>query len=146
MNCQPSYFELELTEHTVMSSSSDIALKLNDLKDLGFKISIDDFGTGYSSLSYLHRFPIDFLKIDRSFIRNINEIKENELIVNAIINMASSLQMGVIAEGAETLEQVELLQRLGCGIVQGYYFSKPMPAESISQFMEEWNIRQQERV
>lgn len=146
MNCQPSYFELELTEHTIMSSSSDIALKLNDLKDLGFKISIDDFGTGYSSLSYLHRFPIDFLKIDRSFIRNINEIKENELIVNAIINMASSLQMGVIAEGAETLEQVELLQRLGCGIVQGYYFSKPMPAESISQFMEEWNIRQQERV
>lgn len=146
MNCQPSYFELELTEHTIMSSSNDIAIKLNDLKDLGFKISIDDFGTGYSSLSYLHRFPIDYLKIDRSFIKNINEIKENELIVNAIINMASSLQMGVIAEGAETLEQVQLLRSLGCGIVQGYYFSKPMPAENISQFMEEWHIRQQERV
>lgn len=146
MNCQPSFFELELTEHTIMANGTETADKLNELKNLGFKISVDDFGTGYSSLSYLHRFPIDYLKIDRSFISNINGIKENELIVNAIINMAASLQMNVIAEGAETTEQVELLRRLGCGIVQGYYFSKPMPAESVSYFVEEWNISQQERV
>lgn len=146
MNCQPAYFELELTEHTVMNNSHHTAEKLNELKNMGFKISIDDFGTGYSSLSYLHRFPIDFLKIDRSFIKNIHDQKENELIVNAIITMASSLQMEVVAEGAETLEQVQLLQRLGCGIVQGYYYSKPMRPEEIRFFMEEWNIRQEERV
>ncbi|RNF40763.1 EAL domain-containing protein [Planococcus salinus] len=145
MNCQPSFFELELTEGTIMANAAETSMKLKELKQLGFRISVDDFGTGYSSLSYLSRFPLDYLKIDKSFITTILSAKENEYIVDAVVQLAHSLHLEVIAEGVEAVEQVELLQTLGCDIVQGYVFGKPMPAEDISHYIEIWNIKRQER-
>jgi len=145
MNCQPSFFELELTEHTIMDNVAETTVKLQELRDLGFSIAVDDFGTGYSSLSYLSRFPIDQLKVDSSFVKEIVSIKENEFIVDAIINLAHSLRLTVVAEGVETPEQVELLTELGCDMIQGYVYSKAMAAEELLAFIEIWNIKQQER-
>ncbi|GKW44702.1 hypothetical protein NCCP2050_03940 [Planococcus sp. NCCP-2050] len=145
MNCQPSFFELELTEHTIMDNVAETTVKLQELRDLGFSIAVDDFGTGYSSLSYLSRFPIDQLKVDSSFVKEIVSIKENEFIVDAIINLAHSLRLTVVAEGVETPEQVQLLTELGCDMIQGYIYSKAMAAEELLAFIEIWNIKQQER-
>lgn len=145
MNCQTSYFELELTEHTIMDNAAETSVKLQELRGLGFSIAVDDFGTGYSSLSYLSRFPIDQLKVDRSFVKEIISIKENEYIVDAVINLAHSLRLTVVAEGVETPEQVQLLTELGCDMIQGYIYSKAMPAEELLTFIEIWNIKQQER-
>lgn len=145
MNCQPSFFELELTEHTIMDNVAETTVKLQELRDLGFSIAVDDFGTGYSSLSYLSRFPIDQLKVDSSFVKEIVSIKENEFIVDAIINLAHSLRLTVVAEGVETPEQVRLLTELGCDMIQGYVYSKAMAAEELLAFIEIWNIKQQER-
>lgn len=145
MNCQQSFFELELTEHTIMDNVAETTVKLQELRDLGFSIAVDDFGTGYSSLSYLSRFPIDQLKVDSSFVKEIVSIKENEFIVDAIINLAHSLRLTVVAEGVETPEQVELLTELGCDMIQGYVYSKAMAAEELLAFIEIWNIKQQER-
>lgn len=145
MNCQPSFFELELTEHTIMDNVAETTVKLQELRDLGFSIAVDDFGTGYSSLSYLSRFPIDQLKVDSSFVKEIVSIKENEFIVDAIINLAHSLRLTVVAEGVETPEQVKLLTELGCDMIQGYIYSKAMAAEELLAFIEIWNIKQQER-
>lgn len=145
MNCQQSFFELELTEHTIMDNVAETTVKLQELRDLGFSIAVDDFGTGYSSLSYLSRFPIDQLKVDSSFVKEIVSIKENEFIVDAIINLAHSLRLTVVAEGVETPEQVQLLTQLGCDVIQGYVYSKAMAAEELLAFIEIWNIKQQER-
>lgn len=145
MNCQPGFFEIELTEHTIMDNVAETTVKLEELRDLGFSIAVDDFGTGYSSLSYLSRFPIDQLKVDSSFVKEIVSIKENEFIVDAIINLAHSLRLTVVAEGVETPEQVQLLTQLGCDVIQGYIYSKAMPAEELLAFIEIWNIKQQER-
>ena len=144
-NCSPQLLELELTERTVMKDSEDIVVKLIKLKAMGFKISIDDFGTGYSSLSYLNRFPLNFLKIDRSFIRQITSLKDKQAIVEAIILMAHRLRIKVIAEGVETKDQAKLLKEMGCDIIQGYYYSKPLAPNDLLDFIEIWEIYRQER-
>lgn len=135
-NCSPQDFELELTERTVMNNERDSIRKLVQLKNMGFKLSIDDFGTGYSSLSYLVQFPLDYLKIDRSFIQYITSIADKQAVVDAIIQMAHRLHMKVIAEGVEQKDQVKLLEKLGCDMIQGYYYAKPMPLDEFVAFLE----------
>jgi diguanylate cyclase (GGDEF)-like protein len=131
----PKYLELEITESMTMDVEHAIGY-LQELKQLGIGISIDDFGTGYSSLSYLKKFPINKLKIDRSFVRDIMEDPNDAAIVSTIIAMAHGLDMSVIAEGVETREQLEYLSLKSCNEVQGFYFSPPVSAES---FIEGFN-------
>jgi len=119
--------ELELTESSLMANTESNVLILRNLKKRGVQISIDDFGTGYSSLAYLRRFPIDTLKIDIAFIRDVASSPDAASIVRAIVQMAHSLKMEVIAEGVETAAQLSYLRRNGCDQIQGYYFSKPLP-------------------
>lgn len=130
----PEYLELEITESAAMHNVNRNILMLRELKDMGVKISIDDFGTGYSSLSYLKKFPIDALKVDRSFISGIHEDPDDAAIVNAIIVLAKTLKLSVTAEGVETEAQYVYLQQHHCDEVQGYLFGKPMPPETF----EEW--------
>ncbi|WP_080845801.1 bifunctional diguanylate cyclase/phosphodiesterase [Cytobacillus gottheilii] len=141
----PQYLELELTETIVQDPVYAIPV-LNQLKDMGIKLSLDDFGTGYSSLSYLKSFPLDTLKIDRSFISTVNESGKDAAIVKTIINMANSLDLNVIAEGVETNEQLLSLKQDGCDEYQGYLFSKPVKAlavqELLQKCMEEKSIEQ----
>ncbi len=125
--------ELELTEGMLMDNMEETLDLLGKLKDTGARLAIDDFGTGYSSLSYLTRFPIDVLKIDRSFIRDITSNPSNMNITRAIIAMAHGLKLEVVAEGVETGEQAQLLWRESCDLIQGYFFGKPMPAEEMTQ-------------
>lgn len=139
-NCSPRNFELELTERTVMNNERETIRKLVLLKQLGFKLSIDDFGTGYSSLSYLVQFPLNYLKIDQSFIQLIGSLNEKQAVVDAIIQMAHRLHMEVIAEGVEQKEQVELLRNMGCDMIQGYYYSKPMPIREAIDYLEFWKL------
>jgi diguanylate cyclase (GGDEF)-like protein len=125
---QPGYLELELTESVLMSNPEESARTLESLSAMGVHISIDDFGTGYSSLSYLRRFPLDKLKIDRSFIRDLLTSSDDASIVRAIISLAHSLRLRVVAEGVETHQQFEFLRELGCDQYQGYYCSPAVPA------------------
>ncbi len=120
--------EIEITETMLVQDISTTLATLKGLQDLNVRMSIDDFGTGYSSLSYLQRFDIDQLKIDRSFVTDIHADSGNDTITAAIIAMAAALKLEVIAEGVETREQVQLLQRRGCQMMQGYYFSRPLTA------------------
>ncbi len=108
---------------------------LRQLRALGVKLSIDDFGTGYSSLSYLHRFPIDTLKIDRSFVSRMTDNQENAEIVRTIVVLAQNLGMDVVAEGVETNDQLALLKKLGCENGQGYYFSKPVNSDGAERII-----------
>jgi diguanylate cyclase (GGDEF)-like protein len=134
----PEFLELEITETSVMRNLATTLPTLDALTALGIRLSIDDFGTGYSSLSYLRRLPIDTLKIDASFVRELKKGSDSEAIVAAIIAMAKSLDLRVIAEGVETEEQMSLLHAYGCHIMQGYYFSKPIPAADFSRFRLEY--------
>jgi diguanylate cyclase (GGDEF)-like protein/PAS domain S-box-containing protein len=127
--------ELELTESSLMTHAKKTARILKRLKALGIRISIDDFGTGYSSLAYVKRFPIDVLKIDRSFIGDITTNPADAAITTAIIEMAHSLKVRVVAEGVETVEQYEFLRNRGCDEVQGYYFARPLPAHEIIKLL-----------
>ena len=138
-------FEIEMTERTVMNSASETVSKLVKLKQLGFKLSIDDFGTGYSSLSYLVRFPLDVLKIDRSFIQHICSLDDKQAVVDAIIQMSHRLKMKVVAEGVESAQQVELLKEMGCDFIQGYYYSKPLPMNELLDFIQFWEVEHQGR-
>jgi diguanylate cyclase (GGDEF)-like protein len=124
----PCYLEIELTESVLMTDVTATNVALHALKDLGVQLAIDDFGTGWSSLSYLTQFPVDALKIDRSFVRAITVNSSTSPIVSAVINMARSLKQRVIAEGVETAVQLAFLQAEDCGEGQGYYFSRPVPA------------------
>ena len=133
-----SYLELEITEGALMDDVELSTKILMSLRELGIKIALDDFGTGYSSLSYLKRFPIDVLKIDRSFIMDMHEDPQNEAIVNAIIHLSHSLNLEVVAEGVEKQQELEHLSNLGCNEVQGFYISRPAPAEEFIQFIENW--------
>ncbi|MEB2299359.1 EAL domain-containing protein [Lysinibacillus xylanilyticus] len=144
-NTPANNFEIEVTERTVMNSANETVSKLERLKKMGFKISIDDFGTGYSSLSYLVRFPLDYLKIDRSFIQHIGSLEEKQAVVDAIIQMSHRLKMKVVAEGVEQAQQVDILRKMNCDIIQGYYYSKPLPLHELLKFLEYWGIEHQGR-
>jgi diguanylate cyclase (GGDEF)-like protein/PAS domain S-box-containing protein len=133
----PRFLELELTEGSVMKDPNEAIGKLHELKAMGLRISIDDFGTGYSSLNYLKRFPIDTLKIDRSFVSEIHTDSDDAAIVTAIITLAHALKLTVIAEGVETHEQLEFLTRLNCDEVQGFLFGKPLSAEEFTELLME---------
>ena len=133
----PELLELELTESSLMSNAEDTITVLRNLKKLGIQISVDDFGTGYSSLAYLKRFPIDKLKIDIAFVREVTSNPDDAAIVLAIINMAHSLKLQVIAEGVERDAQLAYLRRHGCDEMQGYYFSKPVSAEEFELMIGE---------
>jgi diguanylate cyclase (GGDEF)-like protein len=124
----PASIHLEVTESAIMADTELAREVLTRLKAMGFKIDMDDFGTGYSSLACLHQFPIDILKIDRSFVTNLSRGRDFVALVNAITALAGNLNITVIAEGVETREQVVTLQSLDCQMAQGYYFAKPMPA------------------
>lgn len=145
-NTSAQNFEIEVTERTVMNSDSDTIRKLVRLKQLGFKLSIDDFGTGYSSLSYLVRFPLDYLKIDRSFIQHIITLDDKQAVVDAIIQMAHRLKMEVVAEGVESVQQLNLLKEMGCDYIQGYYYSRPVPMDELIEFLQIWEVVHQERI
>ncbi|MGH8807891.1 MAG: putative bifunctional diguanylate cyclase/phosphodiesterase, partial [Noviherbaspirillum sp.] len=137
----PHLLELELTESMMMNDVEHAASILHDLKAVGVQLSIDDFGTGYSSLAYLKRFPIDLLKIDQSFVRDITVDPDDAAIVLSIISLAHSLRLRVIAEGVENADQLAYLQRHGCDYMQGYYFSRPLPAREC-----EWLLRHDRRL
>jgi EAL domain-containing protein (putative c-di-GMP-specific phosphodiesterase class I) len=117
--------ELELTEGVMMDSGSALLASLGKMKQLGVALSIDDFGTGYSSLSYLRHFPLDTLKIDRSFVNDFNKSENNASLVVAIIAMAKNLNLRIVAEGVETAEQLHFLRSNGVSIIQGFYSAKP---------------------
>ncbi|MBZ0106804.1 MAG: EAL domain-containing protein [Sulfuricella denitrificans] len=133
----PELLELEITESTVMHDTEAAIATLKVLKDLGVTLSVDDFGTGYSSLSYLKLFPIDVLKVDRSFVSDATTNPDDAAIVRTIVNMAHSLGLSVIAEGAETVAQVAFLHYVGCNELQGYYFSRPLPQDEAEQLLRE---------
>lgn len=127
--------ELEITESTLMEDVENAIRVLTDLRAMGIEISLDDFGTGYSSLSYLKRFPIDNIKIDQSFIRDVHQNKDDAAIVKAIIAMAHSLGMRVIAEGVEQIEHIDFLREEGCDYIQGYYISRPVTDERLAELL-----------
>ena len=130
---RPDRLKLELTESLALDNVDDTISKMNALRALGLRFSMDDFGTGQSSLSYLTRLPLDQLKIDQSFVRNIGIQHTDALIVQTIIGMAQSLGIDVIAEGVETEAQRAFLERHGCTLWQGYLFSRPVPIEALEQ-------------
>ncbi len=136
--CKPEWLELEITETFIMQRIGHAIETLDQLKQLGVNMAIDDFGTGYSSLSYLRRLPIDKLKIDRSFIRDITIDPNDAAIVQAIIGLGQTLNLEVIAEGVETLQQKEFLLEQGCDQGQGYYIGHPEPAEKIGKILMNW--------
>jgi len=133
----PHYLELELTESLIMPNAEDTIETLHALKRLGVQISVDDFGTGYSSLSYLKRFPIDILKIDQSFVADINTTNDDCVLVIAIIAMAHNLRLKVVAEGVETQAQLDFLQHHQCDFIQGFLLGKPMPAHDFRQLLKD---------
>ncbi len=132
---QPCCLKLEITESAVMNDAEGAIAMLKRIKETGVKISIDDFGTGYSSLSYLHRFPIDTLKVDRSFVNTMEEGSENGEIVRTVIALARALKLEVIAEGIETVHQLHQLRILGCELGQGYLFARPLPVAEIDRML-----------
>jgi diguanylate cyclase (GGDEF)-like protein len=133
----PEYLELELTESILMKKEDTILYTMFELKEMGIRLLIDDFGTGYSSLSYLKSFPLDTLKIDKSFVDHIPTNPEDVALVRAIIAMAHSLKLRVLAEGVETEEQLEFLREEGCDEIQGYLISRPIPADDLEKFLSQ---------
>ncbi len=132
----PAQLKLELTESVVLSDLNDVVTKMHALKTLGVSLSMDDFGTGYSSLSYLKKLPLDQIKIDQSFVRDMTIDQNDEVMVHAIIGMAKNFGLNVIAEGVETESQLSLLKHLGCLVYQGYLFSKPVPIELFLKLLQ----------
>ncbi|MDP9350134.1 MAG: EAL domain-containing protein [Chloroflexota bacterium] len=134
---RPSMLTLEITESAAMGDAESSIARLLDLKEMGVKLVIDDFGTGYSSLAYLHRFPVDVLKIDRSFVDGLGRESEDTAIVRAVIGLAHSLGLEVVAEGVETDDQAQRLRALGCELAQGYLFSRPLPPNGVGELLGE---------
>jgi diguanylate cyclase (GGDEF)-like protein len=130
---EPGRLDLELTESIIMRDTKITAETLNDFHNMGIELSIDDFGTGYSSLSYLKRFPIDRLKIDRSFVLDIDTVKNGDDMVNSIIALGHCMGLKVLAEGVETEDQLNYLREHGCDEVQGYFYSQPVPADELER-------------
>jgi EAL domain-containing protein (putative c-di-GMP-specific phosphodiesterase class I) len=133
---QPELLELEITETTLMRQSPQTSQTLEELGGMGISLSIDDFGTGYSSLSYLKRLPVHKLKIDRSFIQDINDNSDDLAIVSAVIALARTLQLEVVAEGVESKAHLDLLSRLGCELALGYHISLPRPPGGVARFFD----------
>lgn len=131
----PNHLKLEITESVAMSQPEQVISKLYSLKEIGVNLALDDFGTGYSSLNYLRRLPVDVLKIDREFIMEIEEDKDNITIVKALIEVAHGLDMTVIAEGVETRKQEEILRQINCDQIQGYYYSRPLPLKDLVKLL-----------
>jgi diguanylate cyclase (GGDEF)-like protein len=131
----PHNLRIELTERALLEDAKIVLTNMQALKNMGVKILLDDFGTGYSSLGYLHRFPIDVLKIDRSFISNVHEHDNHRAIIRTIVDLANNLQMETVGEGIENLADAELLQQMDCVYGQGYYFSKPMSAQQTTNYI-----------
>jgi EAL domain-containing protein (putative c-di-GMP-specific phosphodiesterase class I) len=136
-NLDPRWLELELTESSIMKDPEEAIEKLHELKLMGIKVAIDDFGTGYSSLNYLKRFPIDTLKIDKTFVADVCKDPHDTAIVRAIINLGHALDLTVIAEGVETKEQLQYLSALECDVVQGFLFSKAVSAAAFEELLIE---------
>jgi diguanylate cyclase (GGDEF)-like protein len=132
---KPEHLRVELTERALLENTDMVLTNMKALKKLGVKILLDDFGTGYSSLSYLHRFPIDVLKIDRSFITNVHEHENNKAIIKTIVDLASNLTMETVGEGIENSEDANLLHKMDCLYGQGYYYAKPMPVNDMEQYI-----------
>jgi EAL domain-containing protein (putative c-di-GMP-specific phosphodiesterase class I) len=133
------WLRLEITESTLLHEDPSVVDNIRGLRALGMRISLDDFGTGYSSLSYLERIPVDELKIDRSFVRNLRDTTDPALLIRAIIGMGKELGMTVVAEGVESDAQSSILSDLGCDIGQGYHYARPMP---VAEF-EAWTLAEQ---
>ena len=129
--------ELELTESLIMQNPEKAINTFNRIKEMGIGLSIDDFGTGYSSLSYLKRFPLDRVKIDRSFVRELHNDPDDQVIALTIISMAHHLRLKVVAEGVENDAQLHFLHEHGCDEVQGFYCGKPMPVEDFTRLLHE---------
>ena len=132
---QPQSLELEITESLLMRNVEETIAALHAFKDAGIRLSVDDFGTGYSSLSYLKQFPIDSLKIDQSFVQDLHNNSDDAAICSAIIAMAKELGLSVVAEGVELEEQAEFLRRQGCDQIQGFIYSKPLPADEVEAIL-----------
>ncbi|MFK7974569.1 MAG: EAL domain-containing protein [Halioglobus sp.] len=137
----PEKLNLEITETMLMTNAEGLLSLLHDIRAMGPSFSIDDFGTGYSSLAYLKRFPVEELKIDRSFIVDLPGAVDDQAIVRAIIAMAHTLDLSVVAEGVEELAQFNFLKQAGCDVIQGYYFSKPLPADEFAAFVGRFPAR-----
>ena len=135
-NINPQWVVIEITEESLIKSYDDVIGQLNELVDYGLRVALDDFGTGYSSLALLKDLPIQFLKLDKEFIRNLNENKNNNLIVEAIIKLCDVMSLKVIAEGVEVKDQLEVLKEMGCDYIQGYYFYKPMALKELENHLE----------
>jgi predicted signal transduction protein with EAL and GGDEF domain len=135
----PAFLTFELTETMIMADTENMLKKLNTLKSLGIKLALDDFGTGYSSLRYLNRFPLDTLKIDRSFVKDLPASPDAAAIVGTILALAKALNLKTVAEGVETIQQNAFLQNTTCDAIQGYYFSKPMPVEEFQEYWAQQN-------
>lgn len=135
------YLEVELTEAVAMDDPVAAIAVMDKLHGQGIRMSIDDFGTGYSSLSYLKKFKVYKLKVDQSFVRDVTDDSDDKAIVTAIINLAHSLNMRTIAEGVETVGQLSFLRLQGCDEMQGYYFSKPLPAEQFEAYVKTFNSK-----
>lgn len=129
------FLEIEVTESTFMDQDNNPIELLNEISDMGIHLAVDDFGTGYSSLAYLKRLPVKVLKIDQSFIKGLTSDENDSAIVTAIIAMAKSLHLTVIAEGVETVEQLAALKDLGCDQYQGYLFSRPLPKNAFEELL-----------
>jgi EAL domain-containing protein (putative c-di-GMP-specific phosphodiesterase class I) len=130
---------LEVTETTLVTQQGVTLERLRQLRDAGFRLALDDFGTGYSSLNYLKRFPVHELKIDRSFVREVESNRHDRAIVAMLVALARELDLELVAEGVETAGQASRIQALGCPVIQGYYFSKPMPADDFAALLRRPN-------
>jgi EAL domain-containing protein (putative c-di-GMP-specific phosphodiesterase class I) len=136
LGVEPSWLTLEVTETALVTDVEASTARLCELKTLGVALAIDDFGTGRASLSYLHRYPVDVVKIDRSFVASLGSGGRAEAISRAVIQLAHDLDMTTVAEGVEAAEQIHLLRFLGCDLAQGYHFSRPLPAEELLPLLE----------
>ena len=129
-----------MTEGIIIDNLSETVDKLEQLRHLGIRMSLDDFGTGYSSLSYLKRLPLDELKIDKSFVFDVLKDPHDALLVQTIINISNQFVLDTVAEGVETREQLDFLQRNGCKYYQGYYYSRPLPLDELKSFLLEHDV------
>ena len=136
----PDSLELELTESCLINHQDMLTPTLKYFKDLGVSLALDDFGTGYSSLSFLKHFPLDTLKIDRSFVQGLHSNDQDKAITLAIVALARRLELGTVAEGVETQQQLDVLRKHQCSLAQGYLFSKPVPADEITRWLETGTI------